>query len=579
MSEKIVVCEFYSFAPPSEEEKTRLSAFLEKKIGSPVELKWVKDESVKKGFILKVLNEIYENTPEGLIKSLKTAVDGVNAGSGDYVSLVKNTLENWKPRAIPKEIGTVSSIADDVATVTGLSEVKYGEILEFDGGEKGLALDLTATETGCILFDGDKVFAGEKVYKTGKTAGVPVSEEILGRVVNSLGEPVDGKGAYFADTYMPIESSAPSIIDRSPVDEPLKTGILTIDAMFPIGKGQRELIIGDRQTGKTSIATDTILNQKGKGVICVYCAIGQKASAVKRIIKTLEEHGAMGYTAVVFSSASDSAPLQYVAPFSACAIAEYFMQRGKDALVIYDDLSKHAVAYRTLSLLLGRSPGREAYPGDIFYLHSRLLERSAKLSDEKGGGSMTALPIVETLGGDISAYIPTNVISITDGQLFLESELFLSGQRPAVNVGLSVSRVGGNAQTNAMKKAAGALRLSLAQYREMKTFAQFSGDLDDSIKEQFAYGKALTVMLNQPLDNPYDEWEEVVILAASIAKVTIDMDAETIRPFFVEFLKYFRENHSDVKANIENGKTLSDDDEKVIITEATKFKQSFIEKL
>lgn len=451
-----------------------------------------------------------------------------------------------------------------MAKVTGLSGFKYGEILAFENGEKGLALNLSETEVGCVLFDDENTAAGENVYKTEKTAGVPVSEEIVGRVVNALGEPLDGKGAFNADKYMPVESPAPAIIDRSPVNSPLKTGILTIDAMFPIGKGQRELIIGDRQTGKTSVALDAVLNQKGKNVVCVYCAIGQKASTVKRLVKTLEDGGALDYTTVVFSSASDSAPLQYIAPFSACAIAEYFMNAGKDVLIVYDDLSKHAVAYRTLSLLLGRSPGREAYPGDIFYLHSRLLERSAHLSEEKGGGSMTALPIVETLGGDISAYIPTNVISITDGQLFLESELFLSGQRPAVNVGLSVSRVGGSAQTKAMKKAVGSLRLELAQYREMKTFAQFSGDLDDSVKKQFAFGKALTEILVQPLKKPYREWEETVILAVSLAKVTLNLEVKEIRPFFGEFLPYFEERYANVISNIENGKTLSDDDKEVI---------------
>ena len=389
--------------------------------------------------------------------------------------------------------------------------------------------------------------------------------------MNALGEPVDGKGCIAADKYMPVERPAPAILDRSPVNEPLKTGILTIDSMFPIGKGQRELIIGDRSTGKTSVALDTILNQKGKDVLCVYCAIGQKASTVKRLVKTLEENDALSYTTVVFSSASDSAPLQYIAPFSACAIAEYFMYGGKDVLVVYDDLSKHAVAYRTLSLLLGRSPGREAYPGDIFYLHSRLLERSAHLSEEKGGGSMTALPVVETLGGDISAYIPTNVISITDGQLFLESELFLSGQRPAVNVGLSVSRVGGSAQTRAMKKAVGSLRLELAQYREMKTFARFSGDLDDSVKEQFEFGKALTGILVQPVGKPYREWEEIAILVVSLSRITAGWEEKKIRSFFAAFLPYFAESHPDVISNIERGKTLSDDDRDRIVSAAKAF--------
>ena len=570
MADNRVIGEFLSVNEPTAEEKIKLAEFFRTKLDRPVDIVWVKDESVKKGFVLKILNEVYDNTPEGLLRSLKTAIDETDK-SGDYISLVKETVGKWKPRALPEEIGKVCSVADGVAEIEGLSGVKYGDILAFEGGEKGLALDLYEKKTGCVLFDGDNIVAGENVYKTGKTAGIPVSEEIIGRVVNALGEPIDGKGSFAANKYMPIESPAPAIIDRSPVNKPLKTGILTIDAMFPVGKGQRELIIGDRQTGKTSVATDTILNQKGKNVICVYCAIGQKASTVKRIVKMFEESGALDYTVVVFSAASDSASLQYISPFSACAIAEYFMNEGKDVLIVYDDLSKHAVAYRTLSLLLGRSPGREAYPGDIFYLHSRLLERSAHLSEKKGGGSMTALPIVETLGGDISAYIPTNVISITDGQLFLESELFLSGQRPAVNVGLSVSRVGGSAQTKAMKKAVGSLRLELAQYREMKTFAQFSGDLDESVKRQFEFGRALTEILVQPLQKPYREWEEIVILVVSLAKITTGLGVKEIRPFFGRFLPYFEECRVDVISNIENGKTLSDDDKEIIVSEAKKF--------
>ncbi len=570
MADNRVIGELLSVNEPTAEEKIKLAEFFRTKLDRPVDIVWVKDESVKKGFVLKILNEVYDNTPEGLLRSLKTAIDETDK-SGDYISLVKETVGKWKPRALSEEIGKVCSVADGVAEIEGLGGVKYGDILVFEGGEKGLALDLSEKKTGCVLFDGDNIVAGENVYKTGKTAGIPVSEEIIGRVVNALGEPIDGKGSFAANKYMPIESPAPAIIDRSPVNQPLKTGILTIDAMFPVGKGQRELIIGDRQTGKTSVATDTILNQKGKNVICVYCAIGQKASTVKRIVKMFEESGALDYTVVVFSAASDSASLQYISPFSACAIAEYFMNEGKDVLIVYDDLSKHAVAYRTLSLLLGRSPGREAYPGDIFYLHSRLLERSAHLSEKKGGGSMTALPIVETLGGDISAYIPTNVISITDGQLFLESELFLSGQRPAVNVGLSVSRVGGSAQTKAMKKAVGSLRLELAQYREMKTFAQFSGDLDESVKRQFEFGRALTEILVQPLQKPYREWEEVVILVVSLAKITTGLGVKEIRPFFDRFLPYFEECRVDVISNIENGKTLSDDDKEIIVSEAKKF--------
>ena len=571
MNDNRIIAEFLSLTEPTAEQKEKLESFLKNKYNRLAEVKWVKDETVKKGFILKALNEVYDNTPEGFIRELKFVAESADKSSDDYISLVKDAVEKWQPRVKAREVGTVESVADGVAAVTGLHGVKYGEILAFDGGEKGLALDLNENGAGCILFDDENSYAGEKVYKTGKTAGVGVSDEIIGRVINALGEPIDGKGSFAIERYMPVESPAPAIIDRSPVNEPLKTGILTVDAMFPIGKGQRELIVGDRQTGKTSLAIDAILNQKGKNVICVYCAVGQKASTVKRLVKTLEENGALEYTVVVFSSAAESAPMQYISPFSACAVSEYFMHEGKDVLVVYDDLSKHAVAYRTLSLLLGRSPGREAYPGDIFYLHSRLLERSAKLSEEKGGGSITALPIVETLGGDVSAYIPTNVISITDGQLFLESELFLSGQRPAVNVGLSVSRVGGSAQTKAMKKAVGSLRLELAQYREMKTFAQFSGDLDESVKNQFEFGKALTEILVQPLEKPYSEWQEVVILVVSLAKITVGLKSGTIRGFFNEFLPYFAEKYSGVVSDIESGKILSDDDAAVIKSGAERF--------
>lgn len=571
MTDEKIVGEFWSATEPTQAEKDKLVAFLQAQTGREVEIRWVKDDDIKQGFVLKTLDKVYDNTPSGLVRGLKQTVADVDKSDENYISLVRQTIADWQPKVVAEEVGTVASVADCVARVVGLGGVKYGEILQFESGEKGLALDLSENEVGCILFDGDNVVAGEKAYKTGKTAGIPVSDEILGRVVDSLGEPIDGKGGFVVDKYMPVENPAPAIIDRSPVNEPLKTGILTVDAMFPIGKGQRELIIGDRQTGKTSIAVDAILNQRGKNFVCVYCAVGQKASTVKRLVKTFEESGATDYTVTVFSSASDGAALQYIAPFAACAVAEYFMHKGRDVLVVYDDLSKHAVAYRTLSLLLGRSPGREAYPGDIFYLHSRLLERSAHLSQAMGGGSMTALPIVETLGGDISAYIPTNVISITDGQLFLDNELFLSGQRPAVNVGLSVSRVGGSAQTKAMKKAVGSLRLELAQYREMKTFAQFSGDLDESIKGQFAFGRALTKILEQPLGKPLQEWQQVVMLVVSLAKVTIDMKVDDIHPFFVAFLQRFAEQYVDVINNIEKGKILSDEDEKVIVEAARNF--------
>ena len=405
--------------------------------------------------------------------------------SNEIISILKEEIENFDMMSKDSEVGTVITVGDGIASIYGIDHAMYGEIVTFENGLKGMVQDIRRNEIGCILFGSDtRISEGTKVTRTGKRAGVPVGDAYIGRVVNALGEPIDGKGSIEADGYRPIEQEAPGIVDRKSVSVPMETGILSIDSMFPIGRGQRELIIGDRQTGKTSIALDTILNQKDKDVICVYVAIGQKASTVAKVVNTLKTNGALDYTIVVSSTASDCAPLQYIAPYAGTAMAEYFMYKGKDVLIVYDDLSKHAVAYRALSLLLGRSPGREAYPGDVFYLHSRLLERSSRLSDENGGGSITALPIIETQAGDVSAYIPTNVISITDGQIFLESGLFAAGMRPAVNVGLSVSRVGGAAQTKAMKKASGSIRIDLAQYREMEVFTQFSSDLDPATKEQ-----------------------------------------------------------------------------------------------
>ena len=401
--------------------------------------------------------------------------------SDEIISILKEEIANYDEISKDKEVGTVVSVGDGIATIYGIDHAAYGEIVTFENGLKGMVQDIRQNSIGCILFGDDReIGEGTRVFRTGKSAGVPAGEGYIGRVVNALGAPIDGKGEIEAKEYRPIEYPAPSIVDRKSVTVPLETGILSIDSMFPIGRGQRELIIGDRQTGKTSIATDTILNQKGKDVICIYVAIGQKASTIAKLVSTFEKYGAMDYTTVFAATASDCAPLQYIAPYAGTALAEYFMYKGKDVLIVYDDLSKHAVAYRALSLLLERPPGREAYPGDVFYLHSRLLERSSRLSDEAGGGSITALPIIETQAGDVSAYIPTNVISITDGQIFLESDLFFSGMRPAVNVGLSVSRVGGAAQTKAMKKAAGSVRIDLAQYREMQVFTQFSSDLDSS---------------------------------------------------------------------------------------------------
>ena len=421
----------------------------------------------------------------------------------EIISILKEEIKNYDEISKDQEVGTVISVGDGIATVYGIDHAMYGEVVTFENGLKGMVQDVRANSMGCILFGKDTgIKEGTKVARTGKQAGIPVGDKFIGRIVNALGEPIDGKGEIQAEEYRPIENPAPGIIDRKSVTVPLETGILSIDSMFPIGRGQRELIIGDRQTGKTSIATDTIINQKGKDVICIYVAIGQKASTVAKVVSNLEKYGAMEYTTVFSATASDCAPLQYIAPYAGTALAEYFMYQGKDVLIVYDDLSKHAVAYRALSLLLERSPGREAYPGDVFYLHSRLLERSSRLSEEAGGGSITALPIIETQAGDVSAYIPTNVISITDGQIFLESDLFFSGMRPAVNVGLSVSRVGGAAQTKAMKKASGSVRIDLAQYREMEVFTQFSSDLDEATTAQLKYGSCLMELLKQPLCSP-----------------------------------------------------------------------------
>lgn len=492
--------------------------------------------------------------------------------SEDIISILKEEIENYDFDSRDKEVGKVIYVGDGIVTVYGIDNAMYGEIVVFENGVKGMVQDIRRTEIGCILFGRDTgIKEGTKVSRTGKRAGIPVGDAFIGRIVDALGAPIDGKGSIESTDYRPIENPAPSIVDRKSVNQPLQTGILSIDAMFPIGRGQRELIIGDRQTGKTSIAIDTILNQKGKDVICVYVAIGQKASTIAKVVNNLNKYDAMDYTIVVASTASDSAPLQYIAPYSGTAIAEYFMHKGKDVLIVYDDLSKHAVAYRTLSLLLGRSPGREAYPGDVFYLHSRLLERSSKLKDELGGGSITALPIIETQAGDVSAYIPTNVISITDGQIFLESDLFFSGMRPAVNVGLSVSRVGGAAQTKAMKKAAGSIRIDLAQYREMEVFTQFSSDLDENTKEQLQYGKGLMELLKQPLCNPLSMAEEVIILVAATNKVFLPVDVSEVKQKKLEMLEYFHSAHKDIVDEIEEKQQLTDELKEKIVAAAKEF--------
>ena len=493
----------------------------------------------------------------------------------EIISILKEEIENYDEISQNQEVGTVISVGDGIATVYGIDHAMYGEVVVFENGLKGMVQDIRRNEIGCILFGSDtRISEGTKVTRTGKRAGVPVGDAYIGRVVNALGEPIDGKGSIEADGYRPIEQEAPGIVDRKSVSVPMETGILSIDSMFPIGRGQRELIIGDRQTGKTSIALDTILNQKDKDVICVYVAIGQKASTVAKVVNTLKTNGALDYTIVVSSTASDCAPLQYIAPYAGTAMAEYFMYKGKDVLIVYDDLSKHAVAYRALSLLLGRSPGREAYPGDVFYLHSRLLERSSRLSDENGGGSITALPIIETQAGDVSAYIPTNVISITDGQIFLESGLFAAGMRPAVNVGLSVSRVGGAAQTKAMKKASGSIRIDLAQYREMEVFTQFSSDLDPATKEQLEYGSGLMELLKQPLYHPMSLHEKVITLCAATHKIFLGIDKKEIRQFRLDLMTWFDTKYPNIGEEIEEKKVLSDELIDQIVLIAEEFKKS-----
>lgn len=535
----------YSRETPTDEQLKKVQDFLEKKYGAAVAVIPKQDDSVRDGFRIEIgtstykwnLDRIFDWSVEGRAKQLKESISEAIRGKQDVLPMIRQAIEDFEPIPKDEEVGTVLTVGDGIATISGLEDAEYGEILLFESGIKGMILDLKEDEIGCVIFgDESDITEGSIVRRTRKVAGIPVGEAFMGRVINALGEPVDGKGPIAQEDYYPIENPAPGIIDRQPVNRPMETGLLSIDSMFPIGRGQRELIIGDRQTGKTAIALDTILNQKGKGVVCIYVAIGQKASSVAQLAENLRKHGAMDYTIIVNATASDSATLQYIAPYSGCAMGEFFMNHGRDVLIVYDDLSKHAVAYRTLSLLLERSPGREAYPGDVFYLHSRLLERSAHLSDALGGGSMTALPIVETQAGDVSAYIPTNIISITDGQIFLESDLFHSGQRPAVNVGLSVSRVGGAAQTKAVKKATGAIRLDLAQYREMEVFMQFSSDLDEATKKQLRYGQGLMRLLRQKQYNPYKQHEQVILLTAAMGHIFQDIPVDKIPQFSRELL-------------------------------------------
>ena len=518
---------------PSEEALQRIRTQLKKQYGAEVVITVSVEPELISGYVLQVGDQVIDN-------SAKHMLENITAGTPDLATM-QTRAEDYKPAAEASEGGTVISAADGVVDVKGMDKAVYGEIVTFDTGAKGMVESVEPDHLGVMLFDDiEKVGVGTMVTRSGKRAGIPVGDAFLGRVISPLGEPIDGKGPIEAVGYNPIEKQAPGILERQSVATPLHTGILAIDSMFPIGRGQRELIIGDRQTGKTSIATDAILNQKDTGVLCIYVAIGQKASSIARVAGDLQKHGAMSYTTIVAATASDSAPLQYIAPYAGTALAEYFMSKGKSVLIVYDDLSKHAVAYRAISLLLRRSPGREAYPGDVFYLHSRLLERSCRMSDKLGGGSITALPIVETQAGDVSAYIPTNVISITDGQIFLESALFNAGNRPAVNVGLSVSRVGGAAQTKAMKKANANLRIELAQYKDMESFAQFSSDLDAETRRQLDHGKALTEMLKQPLYQPKSDAEQVVTLVLASHGMLDQLPTAELRAKTSAFVRQFR---------------------------------------
>lgn len=501
----------------------------------------------------------------------------MNLRPEEISSIIKKQIEDYESELETVGVGTVLDVGDGIAHVYGLEDVMAGELLEFPNGVFGMALNLEEDNVGAVLLGEEtKVEEGDTVKRTGRVVEVPVGEELLGRIVNSLGQPVDGKGPINSEKHRPVESPAPGIVERKPVDTPLQTGLKAIDSMVPIGRGQRELIIGDRQTGKTAIAIDTIINQKDQDVICIYVAIGQKASTVAEITERLKEHGAMDYTIVVSATASEPAPLQYLAPYAGCAIGEYFMyEKNRDVLVIYDDLSKHAVAYRTMSLLLRRPPGREAYPGDVFYLHSRLLERAARLNEEMGGGSLTALPIVETQAGDVSAYIPTNVISITDGQIYLESELFFAGVRPAINVGISVSRVGGSAQTKAMRSVAGTLRLDLSQYRELEAFAQFGSDLDKATQQRLNRGERIVEVLKQPQYSPMDMEDQVMIIYTAVNGHLDDIPVDNIKRFEEEFLAYMESNYPQVGQTIKEEGKLSEETEEKLKEAINEFKDSF----
>ncbi len=567
--------------PPTEEELSGIKNYVSRRYGrEDMIFETRKDPSLGSGFIIQAGNEVIDWSANGRMRQiqqkLKEDQQKLSLSGENIISILRSEIEEFNLTAREMEVGTVTWVGDGIVNIDGIDHAVYGEIVLFDCGVKGMVQDIKRKEISCILFGRDtEIREGSRVVRTGKRAGIPVGDGFKGRVIDALGAPIDGEGPIKEDGYRPVEEPAPSIVERQSVSEPLETGILSIDSMFPIGRGQRELIIGDRQTGKTSIALDTILNQKDKDVICIYVAIGQKASTVAKLVNTLKKHDAMKYSIILSATASDPAPLQYIAPYSGTALAEYFMYQGKDVLIVYDDLSKHAVAYRALSLLLERSPGREAYPGDVFYLHSRLLERSARLSSEKGGGSITALPIIETQAGDVSAYIPTNVISITDGQIFLESDLFFSGMRPAVNVGLSVSRVGGAAQTKAMKKAAGSIRIDLAQYREMEVFTQFSSDLDNTTKEQLAHGRALMELLKQPLERPLSLAEQVITLCAANGRLFIDLPIDQVKDFQMKLLEYMQNEHPEIGRVIEMNQTLDDELNEQILNAVGEFKKTW----
>ncbi len=575
---KPLIVEIDCVTPPESGQLDKIRSFMASRYSREeknIRFRIVRDPSVVAGFKIFVGDDNYDWSALGRIRQLRRSFQSLDREADDrsIISLLRESIEKFDLDQGYQQVGFVHTVSEGIVRITGLYDLEFGEIVLFECGVKGMVQDVLSDGTAGIVLFGDEseISEGMKVLRTRRSAGIPISNKLIGRMIDPLGRPLDGKGEIGAKEYFPIERPAPGIIDRQPVGVPLETGMLVIDSMFPIGRGQRELIIGDRQTGKTTMAVDTILNQKGKDVICVYVAIGQRASAVAKVADILKKHGADEYTVIVSSTASDPAPLQYIAPYAGCAIAEYFMYRGRDALIIYDDLSHHAVAYRTLSLLLERSPGREAYPGDVFYLHSRLLERSARLSDRLGGGSMTALPIVETQAGDVSAYIPTNIISITDGQIFLESELFYAGQRPAVNIGLSVSRVGGAAQFDIMKKSVGTVRLDLAQFREMKVFSQFGGELDTGTARQLRHGEALMELLRQDKQSPMSFHRQVLTLICADGGIFTDIPVKDVRRFQEELLAYFERQYPTVCLRIDHGKVYSDELRSEILEAAGKF--------